>query len=253
MSVITNSREKVRNKSVLLFSGGMDSVMFSKLLDPDVLLYIPTESSYTDRETRAIDNLISKGIIDSDKLIKLDNTLNLKRFERDDYIVPNRNAFLILLASMYGETIYLGSVYGDRSKDKDKEFYKLMENLLNHMWCDQHWTEERKFKILDPFKDTTKTELLKMYIDKGYSANDILESYSCYEGKECACGICKPCSRKWVALVNNNIKIPSGYFENNPSKAEWITKVLPLMREGKYRGREDFEFISALRKVGEIE
>ena len=133
MPVITNSREKVRNKSVLLFSGGMDSVMFSKLLNPDVLLYIPTESSYTDRETRAIDNLISKGIIDGDKLIKLDNTLNLKRFERDDYIVPNRNAFLILLASMYGETIYLGSVYGDRSKDKDKEFYKLMENLLNHM------------------------------------------------------------------------------------------------------------------------
>ncbi len=253
MAVITNSKEKVRGKSVLLFSGGMDSVMFSKLLNPDVLLYIPTESSYTERETRAINNLVEKKIIDGKKLIKLENVLNLKQFERDDYIVPNRNAFLILLASMYGETIYLGSVYGDRSKDKDKEFYTLMENLLNHMWSEQHWTEERKFKILDPFKDYTKTEILKMYIDKGYSPNDILESYSCYEGRECACGVCKPCSRKFVALINNNVKIPEGYFENDPTKASWIKEVLPLMRENKYRGREDSEFINALKKVGALE
>lgn len=246
MAVITNSKEKVRNKSVLLFSGGMDSVMFSKLLNPDVLLYIPTESSYTRRESEAIDNLISKGIIDSNKLVKLENVLNLKRFERDDYIVPNRNAFLILLASMYGERIYLGSVYGDRSKDKDKDFYKYMENLLNHMWEEQHWTDCRKFEILDPYKDYTKTELLKMYIDKGFDPNDILESYSCYEGQKCACGVCKPCSRKWVALVNNGVKIPEGYFQNDPKSAEWIQKVLPLMERNEYRGREDSEFIRAL-------
>ena len=252
MAVITNRKEQPRNKSVLLFSGGMDSVMFSKLLNPDVLLYIPTESSYSKRESEAIDNLISKGIIDKTKLIRLENVLSLKQFERDDYIVPNRNAFLILLASMYGETIYLGSVYGDRSKDKDKEFYKLMEDLLNHMWQEQHWTEERTFKILDPYKDTTKTELLKEYIERGFDPNDILESYSCYEGRKCACGVCKPCSRKWVALVNNNVKIPDGYFENNPASADWIQKVLPQMKQGLYRGREDFEFLKALESNGEV-
>lgn len=249
MAVFTNSREKVRNKSVLLFSGGMDSVMFSKLLNPDVLLYIPTESSYTKRESECIDNLVSKGIIDRNKLVRLENTLSLKRFERDDFIVPNRNAFLILLASMYGETIYLGSVYGDRSLDKDKTFYKLMEDLLNHMWDEQHWTEKREFKILDPYKSYTKTELLRMYIEQGNDPNDILESYSCYEGKQCACGVCKPCSRKFIALVNNDIKIPKGYFRNDPLKAEWLERAIPLIKEGKYRGREDQDFLNAFKKL----
>jgi hypothetical protein len=85
-----------------------------------------------------------------------------------------------------------------------------------------------------------------MYIDKGFDPNDILESYSCYEGQKCACGVCKPCSRKWVALVNNGVKIPEDYFQNDPRSAEWIQKVLPLMERNEYRGREDSEFIRAL-------
>lgn len=247
-NVITKEKIKKTGKSVLLFSGGMDSLIFDKLINPDILLYIPSGSNYVDIETKKINELCDKGIIDRNKLIILDNVLNLKQFERDDMIVPQRNAFLIMLAAMYGEEIYLGSVYGDRSLDKSIEFFEKMEVILNQMWGEQHWTEERKFKILDPYKDTTKTELVKKYIELGYDPNDILVSYSCYEGFENPCGCCKPCTRKFISLVNNNVKIPENYFKTNPLEAEWLVEVYPKMLKGEYRGKEDFEFLNVLQK-----
>ncbi|GEM_PF-285053 len=250
LNVITKGKEVVKNKSVLLFSGGMDSVMFDLLLKPDVLLYIPTGSNYENVETMKIKELARNNIIDGDKLIIMDKTLNLAPFERDDLIVPNRNAYLVLMASHFGETIYLGSVYGDRSYDKDEDFYDLMEKLLNHMWLEQHWTEQREFSISSPYKDTTKTELIKKYVAAGGKVQNILDSYSCYRGKKQACGICKPCVRKAVSLYCNEIKVPEDYFEQHPMSAAWIEEVLPLMVKEEYRGREDKEFIQAMKITG---
>ena len=89
-----------------------------------------------------------------------------------------------------------------------------MENLLNHIWQEQHWTEERQFSVQSPYKDVTKTELIKQYIEAGGREEAIMDSYSCYSGDLQACGICKPCFRKAVSLVNNNIYIPEEFTIN---------------------------------------
>ena len=115
-NMITDNKEQVRDKTVLLFSGGMDSLMINHIKQPDVLLNISMNSNY-DRTERATFDSIG---IDESKLINMDGVIDLGRFERDDAIIPNRNAHLILLASHYGETILLGSVSGDRSYDKDE-------------------------------------------------------------------------------------------------------------------------------------
>jgi hypothetical protein len=94
--MITKDIEKNRNKSVLLFSGGMDSLIFNKLLDPDILLYIPSGSIYEQIETNKIEFMIDSKILEKQKVIIESKTINLSKFERDDYIIPNRNAFLIL-------------------------------------------------------------------------------------------------------------------------------------------------------------
>ena len=43
--MITSGKEKVRNKTVLLYSGGMDSLIIDHLLKPDVLLNIRNSNS----------------------------------------------------------------------------------------------------------------------------------------------------------------------------------------------------------------
>ena len=44
--MVTSGKQEATGKSVLLYSGGMDSLMFDYLMKPDVLLYIPTGSEY---------------------------------------------------------------------------------------------------------------------------------------------------------------------------------------------------------------
>ena len=241
VNMITKGKEKPTGNMVLLFSGGMDSVIFDHLLKPDVLLYLPTGSKYEYIETKKLDDLAMKGYIDSKKLVVLPDVLNLSLFERDDAIVPNRNAFLLLFASLYGEILILGSVQGDRSYDKDEIFYDKMMALLNHMWQEQHWTEEKTFKVMSPYKNTTKTQLIKDYLADGGKSEILLESYSCYEGKEELCGWCKPCFRKWVSLHNNEIVIPKNYYRNNPWDAPWLPELKPIILEGRYRLVFSFE------------
>ena len=244
--MITKGKEQVRGKSVLLFSGGMDSLIINSLLKPDILLNVSMNSTYDDRERETFPNLISE----FEDLIYLDRELDLGRYERDDAIVPNRNAHLVLLASHYGETIWLGSVSGDRSFDKDEIFYNHMETLLNHMWQKQHWTEERRFTVSSPFKDRTKTDLVEEYLEKGGQPQYLLDSYSCYEGEELHCGQCKACFRKWVALENNAVDHNRDtYWKKAPWEAPWLEEVMYQIYNGGYRGDEDTDIIYALEKT----
>ena len=71
---------------------------------------------------------IKIGAIDKNKVVEVDIGKWLGKRERNDLIIPNRNAYFILIASEYGETIYLASVNGDRSLDKDKKFFKSAQN-----------------------------------------------------------------------------------------------------------------------------
>ena len=240
--MITKGKEQVREKSVLLYSGGMDSVIIDHLLKPDILLNISMNSNYDARERKSFPDK---------EIIFLDNVINLSRFERDDAIVPNRNAHLVLLASHYGETIWLGSVSGDRSFDKDEIFYHHMETLLNHMWQAQHWTEERRFTVSSPFKDRTKTDLVEEYLEKGGQPQYLLDSYSCYEGEQQHCGQCKACFRKWVALENNTVEHNRDtYWKEAPWNAPWLEEILYQIIKGPgYRGAEDSDIIEALDRT----
>ena len=91
--MITSGKEKVRGSTVILYSGGMDSLMIDYLLKPDVLLNISMNSAYDARERESFPDK---------EIIYLDNVIDLGRYERDDAIIPNRNAHLVLLASHYG-------------------------------------------------------------------------------------------------------------------------------------------------------
>ena len=234
--------------SVLLFSGGMDSLCLAFLEKPDVLLYVPSNSNcYGVQEDLCIRQLAEQNDFIRDRLQALSpQTLNLSPYERDDLIIPNRNAHLVLLASNYGDNIMLAAMQGDRSTDKDETFCKLMTALLDHMWSEQHWTHQRSFRITLPGKSITKTQLVSRFLlESGESSELLFTSFSCYsptdEGKHC--GICKPCARKRVALANNGIEIPNGYFAQPFWETEWWQLTFPVISRGMWRGAEDLDFL----------
>lgn len=245
-SVVTANRAGPLNQSVLLYSGGMDSLMYAHLMPASVRLYVTSNTPYTDAETECIKRLeAERESTIPGRLISF-TSLDLSRFERDDAIVPNRNAHLVLLASNYGEDIRLASVYGDRSADKDEMFCVHMTNLLDHMWKEQHWTAQRRFRVSMPYKEHTKTQLVAEYLKRGGTPKSLFTSYSCYRGFSKACGVCKPCFRKRVALELNGLEQPE-YWERDFWHEEWFHSLLPQIARGQYRGREDDEVLSFLR------
>ncbi|MGQ4874282.1 MAG: 7-cyano-7-deazaguanine synthase [Promethearchaeia archaeon] len=239
MVIETNKKAKNRKKSVLLFSGGMDCVCLNQIYKPDILLHINYGGIYSEAEKISIKKLIKCKAIDSKKLIELDIGRGLSFFERDDLIIPNRNSIFINLAANYGEVIWLASVKGDRSFDKDNEFFRIQTKLLNHMNNEQHWTEKRIFKVYSPIKKLTKVELIKKFLKSGGRKEWLLESYSCYSGNKKACGLCKPCLRKAVALFKSDINIPKDYFQTDPRKNLEILKLKNEIINGNYRKDED--------------
>ena len=247
--MVTQERAGPIDKSVLLFSGGMDSLCYARLLKPDLLLYIPTGARYEDTESWWVSQLLFQHMLpDACEFLTLGGVLDLGRYERDDLIVPNRNAHLLMLASHYGDRLYLSSVEGDRSTDKDEQFYALMTVLLDHMWQKQHWTDRRCFKIEAPFKEFTKRQLVAMYLENGGDPDGFRVSYSCYRGERKHCGTCKPCFRKRVALELNNI-ILKDYWEKDFWHCRWYTDLLPMIQTGQYRGAEDADVMAFVNRI----
>lgn len=244
-----SGRNVPTGKSVLLFSGGMDSLMAARLLDPDVLLYVRHGARYEPSEIFAIGSLLAGGHADGQKL-RMESLDGLGKFARPDEIIPMRNLFMLAMAAQFGERLYIGAMHGDRSLDKSSGFLALAASLFDYLHQEQHWCAPRTFSIEAPFLAETKTTLVARYLAAGHPPEALLASFSCYTPGETGqpCGQCKPCFRKWVALANNGIRT-DGYFAAEPVSAPWLPAVWDSVKAGTYRGAEDAEWVAALRTV----
>lgn len=179
---------------VLLYSGGMDSWLISKIWKPDVKLYIDINGSYSEIEK----NKLPKDV----KIIKFP----LGQFETPSKYIPLRNLYFLMLATNYGDELCLGAIAGDRGvKDKTPEFFDKTEELLNYLLEKQsNQAESRKIKIEKSFLYKSKSDLVKMYLEMGGTLDEIKEnSYSCYNSETgIPCYNCKPCFRKFVTLAH---------------------------------------------------
>lgn len=262
----TNYKE-IKGKKVLLFSGGMDCYIINQLEKPDVLLYIDNHSNYSENEKEYLKKMKSAGFYQN--LVFVEDFINMSSLERTDYIIPSRNAYFILLAAEYGDEIILGATSGDRSTDKDYTFAGMMTGLLNHIYEKSHWVgeESRNLRVNFKYKDYTKQMLIRALIEKRmeelnlseheakkYVAEELsLNTKSCYDfvdGKPC--GVCKPCTRKWLAIVGACGIDTGDYFSKEPLEyftPEVIDQWIARESGPNNRGPESREIIDILTKL----
>ena len=239
----TEDLGKKNNRKVLLYSGGMDSYIISKLEDFDVLLYVNSKSKYADLE---IDFLKKQGID-----VVIDDRLDLSDVEMKSALVPLRNLFFVMIATYYGDEIVLGATSGDRSFDKDEAFAEKASDLLKHIYAESWWSEGRDININLKYKNWTKKQLVEEYLKRGYSIDDLVEkSMSCYtpvNGKQC--GKCKPCVRKWLFMLP--YKDTSYMYDSNPRDFytdELIQEIRDRQGTKLSRGEEDEETLEIYDK-----
>lgn len=236
-------------KTVQLFSAGMDSYIINRLESPDVLLFIDNKSKYIKVEKEFI---LNQGY----RNLKIaEDTINHSHMERASANIPMRNLYFILLAANYGDRIILGSTLGDRAIDTQVEFMQKATEILNLGLSEDH----RNILVEAPYKNLTKSDYFRKLIElnNGDYTRSIEEIYdnsiSCYEpvdGKPC--GLCKPCLRKYLAILNVTGTDTSKYYFNSPydffAQRENSRKFIST-ELSRFRYRESEENINLLLKM----
>ena len=123
-------------------------------------------------------------------------------------IVPNRNMILLSLAvgyavSLKASKVYYGAHSGDHAiyPDCRPEFVKKMDDVCRIANYDE-------VEIVSPYLKNSKIDILtdglKMGLDYG-------KSWTCYNGREKACGKCGACQERLEAFEKNNVTDPLSY------------------------------------------
>ena len=230
--------------AVILASGGLDSFLCWYIFRQDAVnVFVNIGQKYAKKEGQALRNLMRK-IPEFDVVEHAGSLIGPLEDEKSG-IIPNRNAELILSAAQYGERIYFGVIKDEINSDKSLEFIKAMEDVLNISNRKQYWTEGKTFKILTPTKEYNKTELIKIYLEKGGLVEHLELTVSCYSDTEHHCGDCPSCFKRWIAFKNNDIPFVT---INDPMDFAHKQGIIEKCKDGTYADGRANEILTALGK-----
>lgn len=123
-------------------------------------------------------------------------------------IVPNRNMILLSLAvgyavSLKASKVYYGAHSGDHAiyPDCRPEFVKKMDDVCRIANYDA-------VEIFSPYLNNTKIDILTDGIKMGL---DYSQTWTCYNGRDKACGKCGACQERLEAFALNNVTDPLEY------------------------------------------
>jgi 7-cyano-7-deazaguanine synthase len=123
-------------------------------------------------------------------------------------VVPNRNMILLSLAvgyavSLDANEVYYGAHSGDHAiyPDCRPEFVHRMNDVCGI-------ANYTPVKIMTPYIDDSKTAILTDGLKMGL---DYSQTWTCYNGREKACGKCGACEERLEAFSENNATDPLEY------------------------------------------
>lgn len=216
----------MKNKSIILLSGGLDSIVSLAIHKEDVKLAILFDygQKALNEEIKASKE-IAKFYNIEHKIITLDwlkeistsslntneeipeltkDSLNDKTITESSaksVWVPNRNALFINIAACFCDANNYNSIIigankeeGETFKDNSSQFIEAINESLKN-------STNNNVKVLAPLINYTKEEIVKIAIEKEIPFKLL---YSCYSNKEKHCGKCESCLRLKRALELNN-------------------------------------------------
>ncbi|WOF16650.1 7-cyano-7-deazaguanine synthase QueC [Methanoplanus sp. FWC-SCC4] len=221
-------------KAVCLISGGMDSstlAYYAKDKGYDILALHTRYGQRTEEKELACAKKIAESLgalefmeISLDHLIKFggssltDKKIDVPVHNPDETetegipntYVPFRNANLLSIATSYAETrdadaIFIGVQASDYAGYPDcrPEFVDAFSKVI-----ELGTSDDTEIKLMTPFVNFNKTEILKIGFDLGVPYE---HTWSCYESNHPACGVCDSCHYRLKAFEELGIKDPIEY------------------------------------------
>jgi 7-cyano-7-deazaguanine synthase len=215
------------NKVVVIFSGGMDSfTVLNRALKDGKEVYALT-FDYGQKHVKEIACAskvcqqlgVAHKVIDISAINQLlagssltdDIDIPEGHYEADNMkstVVPNRNMILLSLAvgyavSVKASQVYYGAHSGDHAiyPDCRPEFVMKMNDVCQI-------ANYEAVEIFSPYLNDNKSDILTDGLKMGLSYED---TWTCYNGREKACGKCGACQERLEAFADNNVTDPLPY------------------------------------------
>lgn len=123
-------------------------------------------------------------------------------------VVPNRNMIMLSMAAGYAfsigaERIYYGAHGGDHAIYPDCRHQFV--SALNRTLLEADW---KKALVVAPYLSMDKAMIAKRGLELGVPFKD---TWTCYEGKDLACGKCGSCQERLEAFKKNGVIDPIKY------------------------------------------
>ena len=123
--------------------------------------------------------------------------------------VPFRNMMMLSIACSYAEAVDANTVYhGSALVDSQAGYWdgsiEFLENINNLTALNR----KNRIQIKAPLIKLSKQQIVKLGIDNKVNFE---ETWTCYEGKDLACGDCTACSSRIQGFLDNKIKDPINY------------------------------------------
>ena len=214
-------------KAVVIFSGGMDSfTVLNKAIKQGFEIYALT-FDYGQRHVKEVQcaaNIcqklgVSHKVVDISAINQLIGGSSLTsdidvpegHYEAGNMkstVVPNRNMILLSLAvgyavSLEANQVFYGAHSGDHAiyPDCRPEFVNKMNDVCKI-------ANYEAVEIVTPYLNNSKIEILTDGLKMGLDYSD---TWTCYNGREKACGQCGACQERLEAFKLNNATDPIEY------------------------------------------
>jgi len=123
-------------------------------------------------------------------------------------VVPNRNMILLSLAIAYAVSIKAESVYYGAHGGDHAIYPDCRPEFIEKMAAVSKVANYEDIDIIAPFQNINKTEILNKGIAMGL---DYAKTWTCYNGREKACGKCGACQERLEAFSENGLNDPIAY------------------------------------------
>lgn len=227
---MTMTIPSIKKKAVLIYSGGMDSftllhhILASGLARSDIATltfnygqkhvkeveYAKHVCAELGIEHKVVNISAINSLLGGSSLTD-DIAIPEGHYEADNMkstVVPNRNMILLSLAIAYAvsleaDTVYYGAHSGDHAiyPDCRPEFVQKMDEV-------SRIANFQPVAISTPFVDMSKIDILARGMELGL---DYTHTWTCYNGREKACGKCGACVERLEAFSSNQQVDPIPY------------------------------------------
>jgi len=216
------------NKSIILLSGGLDSVVSLATLKNSHNIQLALTFNYGqksfEKESNAaklianyysiehkvialdwLKDITHTSLVSEDELpdLEIENLDNSKLAEESakSVWVPNRNGVFINIAACFADSYSYTHIIIGANKEEASTFKDNGPKFIDSINLSLKNSTNNPVKVIAPLIDKTKNEIVKLGIENNIPFNIIR---SCYRNTKKHCGACESCNRLKRAIISNN-------------------------------------------------